>query len=225
MAALYIDFDKAKVLSGISDTLTTAIKDAIVEWVENLKIKLLLGTDFNSKVISTSNPELYSIKDFQDSIVLKNFPIISVTRLRDNIRATSPTTLVENTDFVIDKATGTIYIIKNEDNITNGTLDVSGYYFTSGINTVDIAYVYGWSAIPDDVKSFATVYASKILRMWSKFANTGDVESFTMGDYSEKVGQWSKVVDSQFDPIINESIIALKSKYKNYITLGASFKR
>ncbi len=225
MAALYIDFTKAKSLAGINDTLTDAIKDAITEWVENLKIKLILGTDFSSGSVTTSDPELHSISEFQDSIILKKFPVISVSRLRDNIRASSPKTLVENTDFAIDKNIGAIYIIRNTDNIYNDTIDISGYYFTTGINTVDVAYTYGWSDIPEDIKSFAIVYAAKILRMWSKFTNAGDTIEFSMGDYSEKVGQWDKVIDNQFDPIINESLIALKSKYKNYITLGASFKR
>ena len=196
----YIDWDVATALSGVSDSLTADIKTAIEQWVEELKIKMTLGTDFASHTVSSDDPELYSVGDFQDSIILMHHPVISMIRVRDNIRASSPTTLVEGDDYTVDKKAGIIYLIPSSDVTVLTALDSDfqyGNYFTSGKNVVDVSYVYGFSSIPDDVIAYANVCAAKMIRMWSKFYNDNDIEGFTMGDYTERVGAWSKMLDSQ----------------------------
>lgn len=224
--ATYIDWDIAKSLSGIDDTLDDTIKSAISQWVEDIQIKLLLNADFSVTVVGSDNPEMYNIGEFQNAITLKNFPVISVSRVRDNIRATTPTTLVEDTNYTIVKETGTVFLIDSvKDNIVIGNDFANNNYFTEGINIVDVCYSYGYAAIPDDVKAYANMNAAKVLKLWSRLKNSGDVDSFTMGDYTEKIGMWGNSADSKFDPLIIAAQIALNSKYKNAVSLGAAFNR
>jgi len=220
----YVTWATASNLVGIdASTLNANIKDAIIERVEYLEIEQLLGQGMlfdQVYTIDTNIPELHSANDNQDFIVARNFPIVSVIRLRDNIHATvtsSILTLVEHTNFEIQKDTGIIKLVRS---LSDSLLMKKIEFFTAGINTIDLCYTYGFDSVPNDIKAYADMLAAKIIKAWNQFYNLDGTESFQMGDYTEKVGEWFKHIDSQFDPHINRMLISLKSKYTNFMPLG-----
>ena len=222
----YIDWDYASSVVGVSAAgLTDDVKDAIIQEVEWLMIDSILGGGMSfDKVyeVDSAAPELHSIGLQQSFIILKKFPVVSVTRLRDNIRSSvSVVTLTEGVDFEVNKDTGVINLVNSE----QGSLANVVSFFTKGHSTVDVSYVYGFSSVPNDIKAFANLLAAKSIKSWYLFDN-GDVSgSFTMGDYTEKVGEWSRQLADRFGPTISMALSSLKAKYSNIVPIGTTSVR
>ena len=213
MSAKYITWETAVALSGKSIVdLNDNIKNAIVDYVETIGIELFLGRDFTSHDITIINPELHSPNSNQQSIILKNYPVISITRLRDNIHVSlesSISTLVEHVNFEVIKDTGIIKLIYDSDEeIIEPIL-----FFTSGTNTVDVAYTYGFETPPDDIKAFANLLASKIIKLWEYMDGTTNLKSYKMANYEQRVIDIVKSVDSGIDYLIKNAKVKLLSKY------------
>jgi hypothetical protein len=215
MSAIYITWSKAIGLSGKTETEIAAAKEIIIEWVEKIGIELFLGRDFAETIISTNDPELHNIGDNQDTIILKNFPVVSISRLRDNIQssvAADIKTLIEHTDFEVDKDSGIVQLIKNSSNSIFSDCNCLGY-FTEGRNTVDVAYTHGFDTIPNDICAYADILAAKIISLWDNIVNKGGVESFRMADYEESIGNLLSNITTIFDNELNLMRIKLYSKY------------
>jgi len=210
----YITWATAVALSGKTEVdLTDSVKNAIVDYVETIGIELFLNRDFSLHEITISNPELHSPDKYQDNIMLKHYPVVTITRLRDNIHASLEadiTTLVEHANFEVQKDNGIIKLIYDSDD----ELIEPIVFFTSGTNTVDVAYTYGYSTPPDDIKAFANLLAAKIIKIWEFMDGSSNMVSYKMGNYEEKFNEIIiKGVDSQIDNLINTSKIKLLSKY------------
>ena len=215
----YIDWSKAITLSGVTEVdVTDAVKNAIADWIERVGIELELGQPlgFDSGEITVSDPELKTIVELQDTIILDHFPIITVTRLRDNIRATNANnilTLVEETNFEIDKESG---IIKLTGELSDSNLMRKIEVFTVGWNTVDVAYTYGFATIPNYLRAFATLVATKALKVWNIISNNStDFQMLKMGDYTK---QYGKMADrfSLLQIDIDRAKLVLRSKLGNF---------
>ena len=215
----YIDFDVAIKLAGLTllDVNDANLQEAIVNYVENLSIDAVFGRDFLMDEITTSNPELHNIGENQNTIITKHFPIISVTRLRTNIRATvssSVLTLTEHTNFEIDKNAGLIHLIIAEE-MTDIMKTIE--YFVEGYNSTDVCYTYGYLTPPSDIIAYANIMAAKILRAYKNWEIdvSSNTISLTMGDYTEKVSDWARQMNDVYDTILNKSLLMLLNKYAN----------
>lgn len=222
--AKYIDWTKVEAVTGLtSATLTSDIKAIIEQQVEILGIDLAFGQEFSaSHTVGTSDPEIKSIRDSNQSvIVLNNMPIISVARLRDNIQDANPTVLVEGTDFLVEKRTGVIKLMSWYD---PSTKEWYQNHFTFGTNTVDVAYVYGRTSVPADIIAYANMIATMSVKQWKTlFANAsaGTPDFEQMGDYqrrnaSNTIGQIAGIAKEISDPIL----LKLKEKYLNMVEEG-----
>jgi len=225
LTASYIDWEDACYMVGADPTAIDNIKDPIIQWVETLGIELELGRDistaFQENTVSSSDPELHSIeRDDQDTLIAKHFPIISVTRLRDNIQASNSNnilTLTEHTNFEIEKETG---LIRLTGELQDSNLMKKIEFFTQGYNTVDLCYVWGFTSIPNDVKAFANLMAAALLRQYDKMVASGEsagLKRLQMGDYEEEVGDMYKNAQNEFMASVKLSSYRLKSKYGNYV--------
>ena len=181
--AEYVDADKAAAIAGVASTYVTS---TLQEWVRG-RIDLELGRDFQSTgEVTTSDPEVHTIKDsYMDSIQTKNFPILAVSRLRDNILSDNVLTLNE-VNYHIEKESGIILLKYDARAVNTGVTRID--YFTKGVGTVDIAYTYGFASVPSEVQTLANWMAA----MLAKFAYTegligsGVTTEVTIGDYKEK---------------------------------------
>ena len=225
LTAKYIDWDIAGGgVAGLSDIsiLTTDLKDSIIQRVEILKIEAGLNRDFAQGTVAIGDPELHSPGDNQDFLILNNFPVIAVTRLRDNIQATvasSIITLIEHTNFEIEKEKGIIRLIPD---VFDSTIMKQISEFTAGYNTVDVCYTYGYASAPGDICAFANLLAGKLIRMWYEkmYESSGaeDYEEIEMGDYSKKVGKLYQLVYKQYKDELDEQWMNLRTKYGNFVT-------
>lgn len=217
--ARYINWDRAAaIVDKFESDLSTNLKDAIILQVEDLMIDAKFGIKFDTEyTISTSDPEKHSPLDKQTTLVLKNFPVTSVTRLRDNVLATNSVnilTLIEHTNFEVRKSSGIIELIED---VSDSNLMKKIEWFTPGVNTVDVAYKYGFSSVPNDIQAFANFLAAKVIKQWDQYDSGQDVEEYTMGDYKEKVGSYLREIDSRFDREIKSMSYALNNKYLNMV--------
>ncbi len=214
MAAKYIDWTIVKGITGLTDTeLTSAVKASIENLVEILGIDALFGRDFGMHTIDTSNPELHNIDyEYARTLIVRNFPVISIERLRDNIQDATPTILVEHDDFEVDKRTGMI-VLSFDATLGN---DVSLHtYFTKGVNTVDVAYTYGFTSVPSDIVAYANMLAAKVCSFWKRLLYSNGIPDYEqMGDYQRRFTNQFNSIDQFYDPIIKNVLFSLKSKYQ-----------
>lgn len=207
----YINWTNVLNLARIS-SLEDEVKTAIEEWVESIGIDIELGRNFLSNEIATDSPEIHSINDdYVNSIILKNYPVIEITRLRDNINADNTSdivTLEEHTNFEVELEKGIIHIV----DAFGSTIMPMKTYFTKGINTVDVAYTYGYLSVPDDIIAFADLIAVRVSKIWNDVFGEKGVD-FKMGDYEEKLSQYYKKNKSVFDDQLDIVKIKLMTKY------------
>jgi len=211
----YIEWDK--ILKDDSSTVSTEFK-AIAEQLVKTMLLSVFNSDFEKHTISTSSPELHDIGNNQATLILKNFPVITFTELKDNVRDDdNVTALVENTDFVVDYTCG---IVKIAPTIEASNLLRRITTFTVGPAMVSVAYVYGYESIPDDIQGFINVWASQLYKTFQKtFQNINDAVEIEMADYRKKIGTVAQSLLAT-NTYVMSMLPGLKSNYANYVELG-----
>ena len=217
----YITWSRACSLAGIVESdLNADEKEAIDDWVEEVGINLEFGCDSFSITsrIATVNSEIHNIdSDNQKALILDHSPVVSVERLRDNIRTTTPTELIEDDQFIIDKKAGIIKLIDFWETGNSQSLSSMQNCFTKGAGMVDVAYTYGYAAVPNDIKAYATMLAAKAILVMKSFAGSVGFASFKMGDYTENLGSLYKQNADFLDSSIETAKMKLRTKYGNMV--------
>lgn len=206
MPESYASIANAAALSGLAESdINSTQKNSVDEFVE-----LMLGRSFTS----AQHTQYYDIEGSEKTLQLPHWPLISVTRFRDNQRETSYTDLVEDTDFTVDKQAGLVKLIQDDFNILKGSA-----YLTVGTKTVAITYNWGYSSIPNDVKLFADwmlawIAEQKKVMGASKTTGGAVLKRVQMGDYSEAYGVGSTEVDKKYKETLSGMSSMLIGKYK-----------
>jgi len=126
-----------KAILNIPDTVSqwNTLLDTIVAMVDS-EIEGLIG----HKIDSTAYVEKYDIdSDTQNEVVLNQFPVISVTYLKD----TDDT--VSTSNYYTDLEAGVI------------RLENYGTFFTAGRQTVEVSYTAGYAVVPADLSYAASI--------------------------------------------------------------------
>lgn len=109
--------------------------------------------------------------DSTNSLLLKNYPIISITSIYDDVdRNFTASTLIPAADYVLDKEEGMVRLFQNTS------------AFKSGILNVRITYVAGYATIPADVEMAGIAHVAWMYRR----ANTEGTTAQTLGGKSEQ---------------------------------------
>lgn len=182
--AFYGDAETAEKLAGVvAGTATTEQQSVINDWI-NANIK------WNGFVESLDVVEYYDIrKTDQSELVLKNFPIISLTEIIDD-SISNPETLTTD-DYVVDKESGIVQLLKR--------------CFKKGFNSVKVTYKYGFVTVPDIIKQIANLMLAKWLKILAANSNTGDgenIKSVKIGDYTETYDLEFMNIKSEFDGLL-----------------------
>jgi len=216
----YADHEQAAGLVGIDSTLIS------VAWMKDADdmIHTLLGFKIGSYIITD---EYYDVRDYrQKSLILKNYPIISIQSITDNAQASSPTTVLL-TDILIKKSTGEI-ILKQAGN-TSGTV----YCFTKGDQAVKASYTWGWTEVPDPIAWLATLWVARLAQQW-QFEQEFVEDNIPSGGIKQfKLGQFSVTVDTaaadalggmqtKFDTMILKSIEEVKAAYARNLHIAST---
>ncbi len=208
----YVTASKAASLAGVEVAYITA---ELIEWVDAW-IDTYFGRDFESHEISTNDPEIHDIIDYdtQSTIRLtaKNFPIQTVTRLRDNINSTSPAT-INALNYRIDKEAGIVILYYNNTSAASGITQIAS--FTTGIAAVDLCYTYGFATVPNEVEALANYIAAKIAHANYVQAQLtpGEVSEVQIGNYSETTS-YDMTFRKVYDKYREEIYIMLKALHK-----------
>lgn len=123
------------------------------------EVNSLTNSSFVTETISTSNYEYHDGKKSSDQVYfLENKPLLSISSLQITQSAESLgpdnatwTTLTEDDDFVADLDTSAIRLIDET------------IFPTEGKNTVRVAYTWGHSTVPEDIRLLATLLSVKHL--------------------------------------------------------------
>lgn len=198
-----------------SSTLPTL--DTVNTWIqeESAYVNSLAETVFSTTAISTSDPE-YIDYDGGDVLFLEYAPITSITRLRYNKNklgsslGTDWVEKTEDTDFYTKNDMGILNILRNNWNPK------------TGFKRIEVAYVYGYSSVPDEVQKLTTKLVAKRAIEALLFKNVNErndggttsvgsitivePESYGVGTYQELVSDIAQlkvdVVDT-FKPLRN----------------------
>lgn len=176
---------EAAALAGVDETeITEAKENQINSYIDT--ILRFEGFDSNTAT------EYYDIlKDNQNELVLKNFPIISITSLTNEASSDDPKE-IDNDSFVTDNESGILQLI-NTKTVSGNAIS----YFAKGFNTVKVVYEYGYNSVPNDIEKFATLLMARYLEMENILSDAGVLKSIKIGNYSETYNtseqtQWDK---------------------------------
>ncbi len=166
---------------------------------------------------ATAADEYYDIdKRFQTSLVLWNYPVITITAIHNDAQADEPRS-IDPASYAVDKATGVVHL-HNRKSITDPTDDdefVENFFF--GKQSVRVQYTYGFSAVPEEISRLATLLAAR----WARFGAANDfvegerpVTRLQMGDYIESFDASQLTTRAEFDAHINLLFDGCKAKYR-----------
>src|SRR5574340_170105 len=160
--SFYGDAIKAAELAGVDQSAITAkMQESINNWIiSNIK------WDGFEPASASDIVEYHDIrKSNQNELILKHFPVISISEVIDGCYTDIQKTLVAETDYVFDSETGIIQLIgRGSDILVNE--NVSGYSvnpyfhpasFIQGFKSVKVSYKYGFSSVPAVIKEIATL--------------------------------------------------------------------
>ena len=162
------------------------------------------NTSFKSNTVSTSNYEyidgvggklsIDGEEDYRTTYQIKHSPVISITSLSvttDSDTTDSPTwnSLTENTDYYLDKTTGMFDIVTNS------------YFPPKGNKRIRIAYTWGRSSVPMDIRRCAVLMVKKDLML---------------GNASSKVIEGKEGYTSAELTILNMEIDTIINRYRRY---------
>lgn len=120
--------------------------DALVESLID-RVSDLIEVECSRQFLSRAYEQFYDGNGVDDSILLNQAPIISVTGIWDDIdRAFGTTTLVDPADYVIDADMGRIRLIDK-----SAYAWVNRLAFNRGYQNIKTQYTAGWVIIPKSV--------------------------------------------------------------------------
>lgn len=188
----YSDKTKAVNLAGVTALdIIDEMQEIVDAWIDSN-----IRSDGFSEAKTIT--EYYDIdKMTQSEIVLKHFPVLSVTELVDSAQSDTPV-ILETGTFHLDSETG---MIKLKNYV--GKINFS-QFFTKGLASVKVTYIYGYTTPPDIIVKIATFMLAKWAKM-KKNQTTGDVgnlKSVKIGDYSESYDLEFLNIKSEFDDIL-----------------------
>jgi hypothetical protein len=205
----YGDVSTAIKLSGLtleSSDVSTELQEIINNWI-NSEIKF---EGFGSPVEAV---EYYDInRQYQSELMLKKFPVTDVTELIDGFNSINKTLMVKDKDFVIDKETGIIQIIHNNEQYNL----FAKKYFSVGHNSVKVTYKYGFESVPDLIKSIASLALAKQLKIGSYSNDTGNIKSIKIGNWGESYDTDMGNIKQEYDDKIKSMIIKAKQQFGGY---------
>lgn len=207
--SFYSDKTKAINLAGVgADVIIDEMQEMIDSWIDTT----IKWDGFGNSVSIT---EYYNVdKMLQSEIVLKHFPVASISEVIDNAQGDSPRTLSVDS-YTFDSESGILQLKNYVDEYDDGTYAV--HYFTKGKSAVKVTYIYGFTTVPDVITKLATFLLAK----WAKIKNiqaSADVEnlkSIRIGDYSESYDLGFMNVKSEFDSIIEPMIKRVQAYYSD----------
>lgn len=203
----YCTAANAAAVSGINASDIVAYQMTSV----NNFIELLLNRNFG---ITNSFTDYFDGQSNQKHIQLSHYPVIAVTSFIDNQRGTTTTTLVEDTDFAVDKQAGIIELIRDDWNILKGSTSL-----TVGTKTVKIIYTYGYSSIPAEITLFADWLLAWIAEVKNilgatRTADGAILKSAQIGDYREAYSVENKTIDTKYKDFLAKMTELVIQKYR-----------
>lgn len=205
--SFYSDKTKAVNLTGVdSSVIVDEMQETIDMWI-NTNIK---WDGFNDTKTVT---EFYNVdKLLQSEIVLKHFPIISVTEIVDNAQSDTPKTLSADS-YTYDSESGIVQLKNYVNEYDDGTYSI--HYFTKGKSAIKITYKYGYNNVPDVIVKLATLLLAKWAKIKSVKIDTGDdnLKSVKIGNYTENYDLGFMSIKSEFDSIIEPMIKRVQEYY------------
>lgn len=191
-AAAYGDpYDnKSEVVEFVEGVTVDDIKEGWRDWAKTI-IDQECQHDFYAHDAGT---EVHDIdRDYQDTVILRHWPTITVTRLRDGVNgvtSSTPTTISSDHYHVYHDARLSL---------------VSSAYscFSKGRVNVDVQYTYGYTEVPGDVVMLANFLVAFRAQVWllekeSEEKGAFGAKKIVMADYEETFGQDLKMIESKF---------------------------
>ena len=181
---------KSEVVELVEGVAVGDIKEAWRDWAKTI-IDQECRHDFYSHNVGT---EVHDIdRDDQDTVILRHWPPISVTRLRDSINgvtSSAPTTIASGHYHIYND--GRLRLVSDAYSV-----------FTKGPVNVDVQYTYGYSEVPSDVRMLANMLVAFRAQVWlleQEAAGSGafGAKKIVMADYEETFGQDLKIIESKF---------------------------
>lgn len=212
MAQEYATKATAAALAGVA---TTDINDAQVDLV-NKYIEQMTGRNFG---VENSHIQYFDVEGSEDTFQLINYPVISLTEIRDNQRDSvigNQTVLVEDTDYTIDKQAGIVKLIKDDFNVLKGSTGL-----TVGTKTVKITYTWGYSSTPEDVSMFADYMLAWLAESTKEIGSVKNdsgaiLRRIQIGDYQEAYDSKNDKINAKYQKLLSDMSQQLVSKYKKY---------
>lgn len=150
----------------------------------------------------TVTTEKYDIESEQDVLQLDNYPIITLTELKDDGN------IVDLADLLVYEDEGFIKI-KEEFAGINTLIDPGP--FTPGRQKVEVTYTFGYASVPKEIEWAATVLSASIASTALKQSGT-----LSVGDViEEEIGEFRRRKAEQSSGDINFDISIEKSKIVN----------
>jgi len=116
------------------NSLLSALISQQSEWIKKYTKRDLVDTTYSTQTQNT----MYD-GDGDDTIILKQYPIISITSVHDDSEYTfDATTLIASSDYILDKETGLVILKAST--------------FSKGKRNIQILYRAGYATIPADLE-------------------------------------------------------------------------
>lgn len=146
------------------------IKDSFLTFADSY-IDALVKTQFRSITVT----EKYDVEtETQDTIFLKNYPIVSIDYVKDGVNT------IDSNDYAIYNEEGYIRLHWQHD-----WRLVDEPYFTRGLQQVEIKYTYGYATVPGLISFLATLLVAELVDMSKSSAVGGkELKSEDIGAYS-----------------------------------------
>jgi len=217
-ASLRTEYFEVVAAGAVSYSAPYDAKDEVVELVEGLTesdiqgtwrdwakvcIDLECGHDFYSH---DSDTEYYDIVDSQSVLLLRNYPVLALTQLRDNVNGIytqTPTTIDD--DYHLESEAGIITLL-------GGTQS----YFTTGKANADVEYTYGYSSTPVEVRMLANMlvaFRAQIYLLEKNGESIFGLQSLQIADYRETFGQDLGPIKAKLVDDIKRMMLLVKRKY------------
>lgn len=176
----------------------------------NSRISAVIARECKVRVDGSTPPtlKLEIIKEtftnfYKSRIILSRKPIVSIVSLIEN-----ETTLVLDTDFIINKSNGILQRIDS-----SGNEVFWGGWFSCG-DLITIDYTAGWNTVPDDLKLAAVKLAQDY---WadSQKSSGSDLREVELPGVIRKVYQTQNVSNSNINAL-PQDVMDLLSPYINH---------
>ena len=183
--------------------ITGSIQEVVSGWIDENIYRAGFGE-------AISAAEFYDIKnDNQTELILKNFPVVSFTKLTDTFQADDAVEV--NSDcYIIDNDSGILQLVTAYKTISGN--DVINL-FSKGFNSVKAEYTYGYENVPSIIGNIANLMIAKWVKMEEQQANADGLKSVSIGDYKETFDTAFMSLKSEYDGTLDGLIKQAKAKY------------